>query len=130
VGDDVSNPLDFSAGMPPTLSVCNDDSVGESIQRAFPDARVVKSLNTVNADVMVDPGIVPGKHTMFVSGNDEGAKEEVKLLLESFGWADDAILDLGDIGAARGQEMYLPLWLRLYGASGTAHLNVTVVVGS
>jgi predicted dinucleotide-binding enzyme len=127
---DVSNPLDFSAGMPPTLSVCNDDSVGESIQRAFPDARVVKSLNTVNADVMVDPGIVPGKHTMFVSGNDEGAKEEVKLRLESFGWADDAILDLGDIGAARGQEMYLPLWLRIYGASGTAHLNVTVVVGS
>jgi predicted dinucleotide-binding enzyme len=67
---------------------------------------------------------------MFVSGNDDGAKEEVKLLLKSFGWADDAILDLGDIGAARGQEMYLPLWLRLYGASGTAHLNVKVVVGS
>jgi predicted dinucleotide-binding enzyme len=125
---DVANPLDFSAGMPPTLTVCNDDSLGESIQQAFPDARVVKTLNTVNADVMVDPAIVPGKHTMFVSGNDEGAKEEVKLLLKSFGWADDAILDLGDIGAARGQEMYLPLWLRLYGAAGTGHLNVNVVV--
>jgi predicted dinucleotide-binding enzyme len=99
---DVANPLDFSAGMPPTLTVCNDDSLGESIQRAFPDARVVKSLNTVNADVMVDPAIVPGKHTMFVSGNDEGAKEQVRVLLKSFGWADDAILDLGDITAARG----------------------------
>ena len=125
---DVANPLDFSAGMPPTLTVCNDDSLGESIQRAFPDARVVKTLNTVNADVMVDPGIVPGKHTMFVSGNDEGAKKHVKAMLKQFGWADDAILDLGDISAARGQEMYLPLWLRLYGATGTARLNVNVVV--
>ena len=125
---DVANPLDFSAGMPPTLTVCNDDSLGESIQRAFPAARVVKTLNTVNADVMVDPAIVPGKHTMFVSGNDESAKQEVKVLLKSFGWADDAIVDLGDISAARGQEMYLPLWLRLYGASGTGHLNVNVIV--
>jgi 8-hydroxy-5-deazaflavin:NADPH oxidoreductase len=126
---DVANPLDASAGMPPTLTVCNDDSLSESIQRAFPDARVVKSLNTVNADVMIDPGIVPGSHTMFVSGNDEGAKGEVAGLLESFGWNRDDIMDLGDISAARGQEMYLPLWLRLYGATGTAHLNVKVVVG-
>ncbi|MDX6668649.1 MAG: hypothetical protein QOK04_2029, partial [Solirubrobacteraceae bacterium] len=66
-------------------------------------------------------------HTMFVSGNDEGAKKHVKAMLRQFGWAEDAILDLGDIGAARGQEMYLPLWLRLYGASGTGHLNVSVV---
>jgi predicted dinucleotide-binding enzyme len=125
---DVSNPLDFSGGMPPTLSVCNADSVGESLQRAFPDARVVKTLNTVNADVMVDPGIVPGAHTMFVSGNDAGAKRQVTELLESFGWSRETVMDLGDIGAARGQEMYLPLWLRLYGASGTGHLNVNVVV--
>jgi predicted dinucleotide-binding enzyme len=127
---DVSNPLDFSAGMPPRLTVCNDDSVGENIQRTFPDARVVKTLNTVNSDVMVDPGIVPGSHTMFVSGNDDAAKTEVKELLESFGWAPDDVLDLGDISAARGQEMYLPLWLRLYGAAGTGHLNVKLVVGS
>jgi predicted dinucleotide-binding enzyme len=125
---DVANPLDVSAGMPPTLTVCNDDSLGESIQRAFPDARVVKTLNTVNSDIMVDPGIVPGAHTMFVSGNDEGAKSEVKVLLQSFGWVADAIFDLGDISAARGQEMYLPLWLRLFGASGTPHLNVNLVV--
>jgi 8-hydroxy-5-deazaflavin:NADPH oxidoreductase len=100
---DVANPLDFSAGMPPTLTVCNDDSLGESIQRAFPDARVVKTLNTVNSDVMVEPSIVPGRHTMFVSGNDDGAKKQVRAMLEQFGWAADAIVDLADISAARGQ---------------------------
>jgi predicted dinucleotide-binding enzyme len=127
---DVSNPLDFSAGMPPTLTVCNDDSLGERIQRAFPDARVVKTLNTVNSDVMVDPSIVPEETTMFVSGNDGAAKAQVAELLQSFGWSSERIMDLGDIGAARGQEMYLPLWLRLYGAAGTGHLNIRVVVGS
>jgi 8-hydroxy-5-deazaflavin:NADPH oxidoreductase len=123
---DVANPLDTSAGMPPTLSVCNTDSLGEQIQRRFPGARVVKSLNTVNADVMVRPGIVPGSHTMFLCGNDEAAKAEVRSLLESFGWPPGDILDLGDIGGARGMEMYLPLWLRLWGAKGTGHLNVQV----
>ncbi|HET7486419.1 MAG TPA: NAD(P)-binding domain-containing protein [Acidimicrobiales bacterium] len=123
---DVSNPLDFSRGMPPTLSVCNTDSVGEQLQRAFPEARVVKSLNTVNCDVMVDPSIVPGPHTMFVAGNDDAAKAEVRSLLESFGWPPGDLLDLGDIVAARGMEMYLPLWLRLWGATGTGHLNVHV----
>lgn len=124
---DVANPLDFSRGMPPTLNPCNTDSLGEQIQRTFPEARVVKSLNTVNCDVMVNPGIVPGPHTMFVAGNDDGAKDEVRALLEGFGWAPDDVLDLGDITAARGLEMYLPLWLRLWGATGTGHLNVKVV---
>jgi hypothetical protein len=127
---DVSNPLDFSRGMPPTLSVCNTDSVGEQIQSRFPAARVVKSLNTVNANVMVHPEIVPGSHTMFLCGNDARAKDEVRRLLESFGWPAGDLLDLGDIGAARGMEMYLPLWLRLWGAAGTGHLNVKVVVGT
>lgn len=124
---DVSNPLDFSRGMPPTLSVCNTDSVAEQIQARFPDARVVKTLSTVNADVMVHPEIVPGPHTMFLCGNDAGAKDEVRALLESFGWPAADLLDLGDIAGARGMEMYLPLWLRLWGATGTGHLNIHVV---
>ena len=123
---DVANALDASAGMPPTLSVCNTDSLGEQIQRTFPDARVVKTLNTVNCDVMVNPAIVPGPHTMFVCGNDASAKDAARHLLESFGWPGDEILDLGDITAARGMEMYLPLWLRLWQATGTGHLNVKV----
>ncbi|MFL5480778.1 MAG: NADPH-dependent F420 reductase [Gemmatimonadaceae bacterium] len=123
---DVSNPLDFSKGMPPTLSVCNNDSLGEQIQKAFPDSHVVKTLNTVTTAVMVDPSIIPGTHTMFISGNDANAKNAVtKLLKEEFGWKE--ILDLGDLSAARAQEMYLPLWLRLYMKLQTANVNIHVV---
>jgi len=123
---DVSNPLDFSKGMPPTLSVCNDDSVGEQIQREFPDARVVKALNTVNASIMVDPSQVTGS-VIFVCGNDDAAKAEVGELLQSFGWPGDDVLDVGDIAGARGTEMYLPLWLRMMGALGTPGFNIAVV---
>ena len=123
---DVSNPLDFSRGMPPTLSICNTDSLGEQIQKAFPEAKVVKTLNTVTAALMVDPSIIPGVHTMFVSGNDTKAKAEViQLLKEGFGWKD--VIDLGDISAARAQEMYLPLWLRLYTKFQTPNVNVHAV---
>ena len=125
---DVANPLDFSQGMPPTLTVCNDDSLGEQIQAAFPDARVVKTLNTVNHLVMTDPARVPGEHNIFVCGNDEAAKDEVSNLLESFGWPRTSILDLGEISAARGTEMYLALWLRLWGRFGSGELNVQVRV--
>ena len=125
---DVANPLDFSRGMPPTLTVCNTDSLAEQIQRSFPDARVVKALNTVNADVMVKPSIVPGSHTTFLCGNDPTAKGQVADLLHDFGWPAEEVMDLGDISAARGMEMYLPLWLRLWGATGTGHLNVKVLV--
>ncbi len=124
---DVANPLDFSQGMPPTLSVCNTDSLGEQIQRRFPDAKVVKALNTVNADVMVNPAIVPGSHTVFICGDDDDAKGRVSEVLQSFGWPAEDIMDLGGISSARGTEMYLPLWLRLYGATGTGHLNITVL---
>jgi 8-hydroxy-5-deazaflavin:NADPH oxidoreductase len=124
---DVANPLDFSAGMPPTLTICNTESLGEKIQAAFPEARVVKGLNTVNADVMVEPSIVPGSHTIFMAGNDGDAKGEVRSLLESFGWPAADVMDLGGIESARGMEMYLPLWLELYGAAGSPHLNVKVV---
>ena len=124
---DVSNPLDFSQGMPPTLSVCNDDSVGEQIQRAFSEARVVKTLNTVNAGVMVDPASVPGEHDIFICGNDDGAKAQVFELLQSFGWPAERIIDLGDISAARGMEMYLMFWLQLMFAGGTAQFNIRMV---
>ena len=122
---DVSNPLDSSQGMPPTLFVSNTDSLGERIQRAFPSVKVVKALNTVTAAVMVDPSAVAGgRHTIFVSGNDDGAKAKVSELLRSIGWAD--VLDLGDITTARGAEMYLPLWLRLWGALGSPMFNVSI----
>jgi len=123
---DVANPLDHTQGMPPGLFTTSFDSLGEQIQRAFPDARVVKALNTVNCEVMVDPAKVPGEHDVFVCGNDESAKTTVRELLESFGWPADHILDLGDITAARGMEAYLLLWIRLWGALGTGHFNVKV----
>ena len=124
---DVSNPLDFSKGMPPTHSVCNTDSLAEQIQRAFPTAKVVKSLNTVTAALMVEPSLIPGVHTMFVSGNDAKAKAEViDLLKTGFGWKE--VIDLGDISAARAQEMYLALWVRLYGKFKTPNVNIHVVV--
>ena len=126
---DVTNPLDFSRGRPPTLNVCNDDSLAEQIQRAHPEARVVKTLNTVNANVMVDPSLVPGEHDIFVSGDDEAAKGEVAALLESVGWPRENILDLGDITTARGPEMYLPLWLRLFGVAGVPNFNIRVMRG-
>src|SRR5690242_2859750 len=124
---DVSNPLDFSQGFPPSLTVCNTDCVAEQIQREFADARVVKSLNTVNANVMTDPDSVPGEHNLFVAGNDDSAKAEVRTLLESFGWPGERVIDLGGIDAARALEMYLPLWLRLFQAAGTPHINIAVM---
>lgn len=119
---DVSNPLNFSKGMPPSLSVCNMDSLGEQIQRAFPNTRVVKTLNTVNAYIMVNPGLIPGDHDMFVSGNDAGAKKQVEEILRLwFGWK--IVIDLGDITNARAQEMLLPMWVRLFGSLGTPNFN-------
>ena len=123
---DVANPLDFSRGMPPSLFTGANDSLGERIQAAFPDARVVKALNTVSASVMVDPKRVPGVSDLFVCGNDAAAKAEVtRILKEWFGWP--VVVDLGDITAARATEAYLLLWLRLWGAFQTADLNVHVV---
>jgi predicted dinucleotide-binding enzyme len=124
---DVANPLDFSGGMPPTLGVANTDSLGERIQRAFPEARVVKSLNTMNCQVMVEPTRVPGEHDVFVCGDDERAKSDVAALLRSFGWASERIVDLGGIRSARGMEMYLPLWLSLYGTLGSGDFNIAVI---
>jgi predicted dinucleotide-binding enzyme len=124
---DIANPIDLTSGMPPTLAFCNTESLGERIQQAFPETCVVKTLNTVNAGVMVNPSLIPGPHSIFVCGNDPQAKAHVVALLESFGWPAGSILDLGDISSARGTEMYLALWLRLWGALGTGHFNIHVV---
>ena len=123
---DVANPLDFSAGMPPSLGISNTDSLGEQIQRAFPEARVVKTLNTVNANLMVNPAALKGPHTLFVSGNDPEAKAEVtRLLKDGLGWT--SVIDLGDITTARGTEMLMPLWLRLFGVLQTPMFNYRIV---
>ena len=126
---DVANALDFSHGRPPLVGVSTGDSVGEQIQRAFPETKVVKALNTVNANVMIDPSIVPGEHNLFMSGNDEQAKAQVAELLQTFGWPAERILDLGDITGARGQEMYVALWVRLVGVTGGASFNIRVSAG-
>jgi predicted dinucleotide-binding enzyme len=124
----VGNPLDFSKGMPPSLTVCNTDSLGEQTQREFPDARVVKALNTVNCEVMVNPARIPGDHALPICGNDAAAKQEAAAkLCEWFGWRPSNIVDIGDISGARGTEMYLPLWLRLWGAVGSPVFNIQLV---
>ncbi len=124
---DVSNPLDFSKGMPPTLNPCNDESLGERLQKAFPETKVVKALNTLTAALMVNPAaLAGGDHTLFLCGNDAEAKAKVLGLLKGgFGWQD--VLDLGDITAARGQEMILPIWIRLWGGLKTANFNFKIV---
>ncbi|MCB0527824.1 MAG: NAD(P)-binding domain-containing protein [Lewinellaceae bacterium] len=125
---DISNPLDFSKGMPPSLFVCNTDSLGEQIQAAFPAAKVVKTLNIVNCEVMVDAGrsSAQARGTMFVSGNDPAAKKLVtELFLKPWGWDD--VIDLGDITTARGTEMMLPVWVRTWAATGNGHFAFKVV---
>lgn len=124
---DIANPLDVSRGMPPTLFVSNTDSLGEQIQRALPATKVVKALNTVTASLMVGPSqLADGEHDVFVSGDDPDAKAQVTTILKDwFGWK--RVVDLGDITSARGAEMYVALWLRLWGSLGTAMINVLVV---
>lgn len=124
---DVGNPLDFSAGVPPTVAHRNGLSLGEQLQAALPHVRVVKALNTVTAGVMVDPAQVPGAHTLFVCGDDEAAKDTVRGLLAEFGWAPAQVLDLGNITAARATEMYLLLWLRIMQARNSPMFNVAVM---
>lgn len=125
---DLANALDFSNGMPPTLAFANTTSLGEEIQRAFPETKVVKTLNTMWCGLMVNPAMIHNaEHQVFVSGNDAEAKEIVKDILKSFGWKDEYILDLGDIKTARGTEMYFPLWLSIYGATKSGAFNVKFV---
>lgn len=123
---DVANPLDFSRGFPPTLTVQDTDSLAEQIQRTFPRTRVVKSLNTLNCQVMVDPGRVgAGGTTMFLAGDDATARAVVRDLLTDLGWRD--VVEFDELSAAWGMEMWLPLWVRLMGTLGTADFNIAVV---
>jgi len=123
---DTTNELDFGKGRPPGALASQENCLGERIQAAFPNLKVVKSLNTIGAPVMVAPqAVAGGEHTVFVSGNDAPAKAAVAELLKSFGWKD--VLDLGDISSARGPEMYMAMWIRLWGATGTGMLNIKVV---
>lgn len=127
---DVSNPLDFSRGMPPILipELCNTNSLGEEIQRTFPGAKVVKALNTMWCGIMVNPGMIGGgDHQAFICGNDGGARAQVTDLLVEFGWKAENIIDLGDITAARGTEMLLPVWLKIMGKLGNGAFNFKVV---
>lgn len=122
---DIANPLDFSQGFPPTLFVKDTDSLAEQVQRAFPEAKVVKALNTLNASLMVEPANLGASSTVFVSGDDADAKATVVTLLESFG--HDDVIDLGALDTARGTEMLLPLWVRLMSTLGTAEFNWKIV---
>lgn len=124
---DVANPLDFSGGFPPSLTVVNTESLAEQIQAALPATRVVKALNTVTAAVMVDPGRVGGPSHLPVAGNDPEAKAQVVALLAELGWPASSIIDLGDLAAARGMEAYLLLWVRMTGALGSPLFNIRVV---
>ena len=122
---DLANPLDFSKGMPPSLTICNTDSLGETIQRQFTDVKVVKTLNTLNCEMMVNPGLLNDPGNLFICGNDTEAKATIDSLLREFGWVQ--IIDLGDISASRGMEQLLPIWIRLMGTFGTPKFNFSIV---
>jgi predicted dinucleotide-binding enzyme len=122
---DISNPLDFSGGFPPTLSVCNDNSLAEEIQKALPGARVVKTLNMVANPIMVNPGALPEATDLLLCGNDDGAKAKVTEVLKSFGW--ERITDLGDLSNARGMEAWLLLWTRLFAKHQSPMFNIKLV---
>jgi 8-hydroxy-5-deazaflavin:NADPH oxidoreductase len=125
---DISNPLDFSKGFPPSLFISNTDSLGEQLQRALPRSHVIKTLNTMNVYVQVNPAIVPGDHSVFLGGNNADAKEKTKELLRLYGWKDKNMLDVGDITSSRGVEQILPLWVRLFSTLQNPMFNFNVVV--
>jgi 8-hydroxy-5-deazaflavin:NADPH oxidoreductase len=122
---DTTNALDFSQGFPPSLFVSNTDSLSEQLQRALPEARLVKMFNTMNNQVMAHPTSLGQESTIFLAGNDESARGTAAALARDLGWTD--VLDLGDLTAARGLEMYLPLWLRIANAVGGVPFNIKVV---
>jgi 8-hydroxy-5-deazaflavin:NADPH oxidoreductase len=128
---EVSNPLQQDKDGSMILGFCNTDSLGERIQKVFPQTRVVKALNTVNCDIMIEPSRVPGDHNLFICGNDAAAKKQVtQYLSDWFDWKPDNIIDVGDITAARGTEMMMPLWMRLFqGVIGHPHFNWHIVRG-
>jgi predicted dinucleotide-binding enzyme len=122
---DVSNAI--VAHGPLRLDPVLDDSVGERLQRAHRGLHVVKALNTMNCEIMVRPDLLPEPTYVFVAGDDAGAKVAVRSLLVDFGWPERSVHDLGGIEAARALETYLPFWLAVMQASGTAAFNIRVV---
>jgi hypothetical protein len=127
---DIANPLDFSSGMPPTLlaGLNNTNSLGEEIQKTFPDTMVVKTLNTMWCGLMINPNLVEkGDHINFISGNNPEAKTKVKKLLNQFGWLDENIFDIGDITGARATESLLPIWLKVMGVTKNGAFNFKLV---
>jgi 8-hydroxy-5-deazaflavin:NADPH oxidoreductase len=127
---DIANPLDFSKGFPPTLieGLNNTNSLGEELQKALPNTKVVKTLNTMWAGLMVNPSMInEGNHTNFICGNNAEAKAEVVKLLTTMGWKVANILDLGDISNARGTEALLPVWVRIFGVTKTGTFNFSIV---
>lgn len=126
---DVSNPLDFSEGMPPFLPAALSErtSVGAEIQKAFPEALVVKAFNTISAPVMVDPSQIPGVQ-LLIAGNSAEAKAKVTALAkDEFAWQE--VVDLGDISAARGTEHLMPLWLTLYVQANSPLVALKIIRG-
>jgi 8-hydroxy-5-deazaflavin:NADPH oxidoreductase len=120
---DVTNPLDFSKGFPPSLFTNSDESLAERIQARFPQIHLVKTLNTMSNAIMINPDMLQDPGTCFICGNDEPAKTVVKTVLNSLGWSEQTILDLGDLTGARGMEMTLPLWIRVFQTRGNANFN-------
>jgi len=124
---DTTNPLDFPDGPAPLLTVMNDDSLSEQIQRALPDARIVKALNTVGFSVMTRPAeIAGGNHILPICGNNSEAKTTVRSVLAELGWTESQMIDLGDLSNARGMEAYMLYWFRLMHALGTADFNIAI----
>lgn len=123
---DISNPLDFSKGLPPSLFICNTDSLGEQIQKALIQTKVVKTFNTTTASLQVHPGqLADGDHDIYLCGNDQAAKNTIKEIQISYGWKN--IIDLGDITTARSTEMLLPIWIRLWTKFNNPTFNFKIV---
>jgi len=113
---DAMNPLDFSGGFPPKLSISGEDSLGERVQRALPDARVVKAFNTIGNPYFVDPSFSAGQPTMLIAGDDQEAKDTVRNVLTDFGWSDT--VDIGGIEGSRELEAICIVWVKIGGARG------------
>ncbi len=124
---DATNPLDFSQGVPPRLAITGRDSLGERVQRALPDAKVVKAFNTVGHGLMLDPKLSEGVPRMFIAGDDEGAKATVGEVLRSFGWPDP--VDIGGIEGSRELESLCILWVKLGFARGAWDHAISPILG-
>lgn len=124
---DIANPLDFSAGTPPTFSVSNTDSLGEQIQRTFPEMRVVKVFNTIAAELMTHPDLITGGHNTFIAGNDASARVQTLEILLSFGWTAAQVIDFGGISASRALEGFAQFWYLLYESQQTELFNMQIL---